>query len=141
MRNLLKNSLVRFVIVGCLNTGLGAVLMFVFYEYFHLGYWGSSGASYFLASIFSFFANRTFTFENKESIIKTIPRFAVNIAICYIAAYLMAKPLIYFILRKGMPFYDIREKIALYSGMVLFTALNYFGQKFLVFQNKKKEEL
>lgn len=130
------DTLWRFIIVGLFNTFLGVVTMFGLYHWFNLGYWGASALSYFLCSLISFFLNKRFTFKNNESYLKTGLRFALNIGVCYFAAYLMAKPLVKMaLLSFGWQWHqDVVEQIAMLFGMCLFTAFNYFGQKWLVFK-------
>ena len=61
--------------------------------------------------------------------------FILNIALSYFIAYGLAKPLInYFLNSKPQ---NIRENIALFTGMCLFTGLNYLGQRFVVFNKRK----
>jgi hypothetical protein len=64
--------------------------------------------------------------------------FILNIAISYFIAYGLAKPLInYFLNNKPQ---NIRENVALFVGMCLFTGLNYLGQRFVVFVRSKNEK-
>ena len=124
----------RFIIVGLFNTFLGVVTMFGFYH-LGLGYWGASGLSYFLCSIVSFFLNKSFTSKNTDGVVGTGLRFAVNIAVCYLAAYLIAKPLV----RQALNVWGwqlsagVVDQAAMLAGMCFFTAFNYLGQKFMVF--------
>lgn len=121
----------RFILVGILNTAVGAGIMFFCYNILHLGYWLSSAANYILASILSYFLNRNFTFRYKGRSYRTVLRFALNIALCYGAAYGIAKPLV----RAALSGYStgIQENLAMLVGMCLFVALNYLGQRFFVF--------
>lgn len=134
----MKKQVVRFILVGIFNTILGILTMFYFYNFLGWGYWGSSATSYTLGSVISFFLNKHFTFKNKDSYLATGIKFAVNIGLCYFTAYLIAKPLVrYLLLVMGFGFsVSIVEQIAMLVGMVLFTALNFLGQKLLVFGQK-----
>ena len=82
------------VLVGVVNTLFGTAIMFVFYNVFHLSYWLSSASNYVFGSILSYFLNKYFTFQSKGSSGKTIGRFVINITICYLCAYGLAKPLV-----------------------------------------------
>jgi len=134
----MKNQVVKFILVGIFNTILGIFTMFSFYNFFGWGYWGSSATSYTLGSIISFFLNKSFTFKNQDSYLFTGIKFTVNIGICYFAAYLIAKPLVrYLLLEMDYSFtLSIIEQLAMLVGMVLFTGLNFFGQKLYVFGQK-----
>ena len=139
MKKIIDGELVRFIIVGLFNTFLGMVTMFGFYH-LGMGYWGASGLSYFLCSIVSFFLNTRFTFRNEEAVAQTAVRFAVNIAICYFAAYLVAKPAVRWLLAvSGARLAaDIVDQIAMLAGMCFFTAFTYLGQQFMVFGRPKE---
>lgn len=134
LRKIFDLKLLKFLFVGILNTILGLTLMFLFYHLAHLGYWGSSAISYILASIFSFFMNKYFTFQKKSALLKTAFLFACNIAVCYFIAYLIAKPLTIVVLSGTSLADSTVEQIAMVFGMGLFTILNYFGQRFVAFK-------
>jgi len=125
----------KFILVGIINTVVGSAIMFSLYNIVHLSYWISSACNYFFTSILSFFLNKYFTFTIKEWSLFMVVAFIFNIAISYFIAYGFAKPLMnYFLHSKPQ---NIRENIALFVGMCLFTGLNYLGQRFIVFRNKK----
>ena len=106
--------------------------MFVFYNVFHLSYWISSASNYFFGSILSYFLNKNFTFKYGAFDFKSVLRFTINILVCYIIAYSVAKPLIRHLL-EGQSV-TIQENIAMLVGTVLFTGLNYLGQRFFAFK-------
>ena len=136
-----SSQFVRFGIVGILNTLIGAGVMLFAYNVLHCGYWISSALNYFIGSIFSFIANKYFTFKCKKQSIREIIRFTVNIMTCYLVAYGIAKPLVKCGLRKIGLGIDKghTEQLAMICGMVLFVLLNYIGQKLFVFKNGRKE--
>ena len=132
MRKLFDSTAVRFVLVGAVNTLFGAGIMFIFYNCLHLSYWLSSASNYFFGSILSYFLNKYFTFRRTERSAKYIVRFVINISVCYFAAYSVAKPLITQLLASASV--TAQENIAMLAGMVIFTVLNYFGQKLFAFK-------
>ena len=123
----------KFIIVGVANTIFGTGIMFVFYNVFHLNYWISSCSNYFFGSILSYFLNKYFTFKSQNNNRKTMVKFVLNIAVCYLLAYGISKPLLAQILSR----YDkvFQENIAMIFGMCLFVGLNYLGQRFWVFKS------
>ena len=140
---LFDKKLLRFILVGLFNTLMGAVTMFGFYNLLRMGYWGSSALSYFLCSVISFFLNRNYTFGDKGGYGPAALKFAANIVICYALAYLAAKPLTLYILEalaKDLPAIApaLAEQFAMLVGMVFFTGLNYLGQRFFVFPDKRE---
>ncbi len=54
----------RFLLVGVVNTLVGAAIMFGLYNLAGCSYWVSSATNYVLTSILSFFLNRSFTFQS-----------------------------------------------------------------------------
>jgi hypothetical protein len=64
--------------------------------------------------------------------------FALTIAFSYLIAYGISKPIINYLL-KDFPV-KIRENIALFTGMCLFTGINYLGQRLVVFKPKGDDE-
>ena len=134
LANLLDKTLLRFIVVGVINTLVGTAIMFTLYNVIHLSYWVSSACNYFFTSILSFFLNKYFTFSVKNWTIFMIIAFIANIALCYFIAYGIAKPAMNFLLREAPP--RTRENFALLTGMCLFTGLNYLGQRLVVFRKK-----
>ncbi|HWK23749.1 MAG TPA: GtrA family protein [Ureibacillus sp.] len=130
--NLLDAKFWKFIIVGIINTIVGTAIMFGSYNLLHLSYWTSSAANYILTSILSYFLNKYFTFQHKGSNWKSALRFSVNIAVCYILAYGIAKPFTLLLLTDVS--HKVQENVAMFVGMVLFTLLNYLGQRFFAFK-------
>jgi len=125
-------TILKFLIVGVVNTLFGTAVMFSLYNLAGCSYWISSAANYILGSILSFFLNKYFTFQNKERSWRQVVRFTVNIAACYLIAYGAAKPAVRMLL-SGQSV-SIQENAAMLVGMCLFTGLNYFGQRFFAFR-------
>ena len=66
LKNLFDEKLLKFILVGVVNTLVGMAIMFGLYNLAHCSYWVSSAANYILTSILSYFLNKYFTFKNKE---------------------------------------------------------------------------
>ena len=134
--SLFDAKLLRFLIVGVINTLVGSAIMFGLYNLAHCSYWVSSAANYILTSILSFFLNKYFTFQNKEQSLSQVLRFVINIAVCYGLAYGIAKPLCRALLANASV--SVRDNVSMLVGMVLFTGLNYLGQRFFAFKSKEE---
>ena len=132
---IIQNTVLRFILVGVINTLVGTAIMFGLYNLAHCSYWVSSASNYILTSILSFFLNKFFTFQNKEKSIGQVVRFAVNIAVCYLLAYGIAKPLCLYLLSGVVT--SVRDNVSMFVGMCLFTAFNYCGQRFFAFRNNE----
>ena len=136
--SLFDAKLWKFLLVGVLNTLVGNGLMFLLYNWVHMGYWPSTAVSYALASVMSYFLNLYFTFKYKGSGIGVVLRFSLNIVVCYLLAYGLAKPAMELLLSGASK--AVRENIAMLTGMCLFVGFNYLGQRFFAFRETKKED-
>ena len=125
----------RFLLVGAANTLFGSAVMFLCYNLFHLSYWVSSAANYVFGSILSYFLNKYYTFRKKERSLGMVVRFVLNISLCYLIAYGAAKPLMARLL-SGFGV-SVQENGAMLVGMGLFVILNYCGQRFFAFRDRK----
>lgn len=123
---------IKFLIVGVINTIVGTGLMFILYNIFSVNYWISSASNYVVGSIVSYFLNKYFTFRNKEKSWKQIGLFVLNITVCYLLAYGLAKPIVSFAL--GGFSEKVQGNVSMLAGMGIFVILNYLGQRMLVFK-------
>lgn len=136
MKELFDRKLWKFLLVGVANTLVGSAVMFGCYNLLGLGYWLSSAANYICGSILSYFLNKYFTFRSQEK--GTAGRFVVNILLCYLLAYGLARPLVHHLLAVFTP--AARDNAAMLVGLILFTGLNYLGQRWFVFSERKTEK-
>ncbi len=135
MRRLIDEKLLKFISVGIVNTILGMAIMFGTYNLAGCSYWVSSAANYIIVSILSYVLNKTFTFRHKGEVAASSVRFALNIAVCYLVAYGVAKPLAIWMLEGCST--AVQENVAMFAGMCIFTGLNYIGQRLFVFKGEK----
>lgn len=127
----LNQKLIRFFLVGCVNTLVGLLVMLASYYVLILGYWMSSALNYLVSSVCSYVLNRKYTFGCTQKNWKLPFRFAVNIIICYFLAYSVAVPLTAFFLQNADPAFT--EMAAMLAGMLIFSGLNFIGQSLFVF--------
>ncbi len=136
------SSFFRFLIVGCINTLVGYGVMFGLYNlaglhrWGDLGFWLSSAANYVIGSIVSYFLNKHFTFRNTEKGSKVVGRFILNITVCYLLAYGLAKPVVTWLLSNTGWSQQIQGNLAMLGGSALFVMLNYLGQRFFAFRKR-----
>ena len=117
----------KFILVGIINTLVGTTVMFVAYNLCHLNYWVSSASNYVVGSIVSYFLN-----QYKKKSWKQVGIFVVNITICYLLAYGLAKPFVNWILAGQETV--VRDNVSMLVGMVAFVVFNYLGQRTVVFK-------
>ncbi len=137
LKQIFDIKFLKFLLVGLINTVVGAGVMFLLYNVAHCGYWFSSACNYIVGGIVSFFLNKYFTFTNHEKSLKQIILFILNLLVCYVISYLLAKKAVYALLSSQSE--KIRDNISMLIGMGLYTILNYFGQRLLVFAAKGKK--
>ena len=140
LKKIFDPTFFRFIVVGVINTLVGYGVMFGLYNLagLHLwgdtGYWISSAANYVVGSIVSFFLNKHFTFRSREKGAGVVIRFLVNISVCYLLAYGLAKPAVSWALG-GMGLSEqLQGNLTMLFGSGLFVLLNYFGQRFFAFK-------
>lgn len=135
MKKIFDPSMLRFLLVGVVNTLVGAGIMFLLYNLAGCSYWLSSAANYVAGGVVSYFLNKYYTFKNTERSWRQVLRFALNVAVCWLLAYGIAKPLA---LRLLAGFDEkLQTNAAMLAGLCLYTALNYFGQRFFAFRTKE----
>ena len=127
----IDKKLVKFLLVGTLNTFIGSLIMFALYNLLGASYWLSSALNYAIGGIVSFFLNKYFTFQNRAKSVKQVLFFVLNLAACYFVSYFFAKRLMFLLL--GNCSQKWRENISLFVGMCFYTVLNYIGQRLFVF--------
>lgn len=129
----MDTTLLRFLLVGLVNTAVGCGTMFLLYNLAGCSYWISSAANYITGGIVSFFLNKHFTFRDHKRSWKQAVKFATSVIICYLAAYGLAKPIVcQFLSTQSV---RVQENFAMLSGAGIYTMLNYLGQRYLVFRH------
>jgi putative flippase GtrA len=124
------DTLFRFLLVGAINTliGLGSIY---FLLWAGAGYWISTFIGNGTGAAASYFLNKAFTFKSNKPFVKSGFLFAVLIAGCYFISYSLSRQAAWF-LQGHLPFDS--ETAAVLFGTVLYTVLNYLGQKYIVFK-------
>lgn len=126
----------KFILAGVSNTLIGMLLIFFFYNKLELGYWASTAMGYLAGGVWAYFMSRYFVFRYEKKEKWLIIRFALNMAVCYFMAYLIAKPVAVRICQSVVPQFSAErtEKTAIVMGMGIYTMLNFLGQKFICFR-------
>ena len=122
------------MLVGVVNTLVGIAVMFFCFNVLAWSYWVSSALNYMVGSIVSYLLNKRYTFQQKGNDWHTVWKFIVNVSVCYVLAYGLAKPFVAWML-SGVTT-NIQGNAALFVGMVLFVGFNYIGQRFWAFSTR-----
>ncbi len=131
------NSLVRFLLVGIVNTFIGLFFMFFFLNVVGVSYWVSTFTGNTIGASVSFLLNRSFTFKSNISFHKGLPRFIAIIFICYFSAYSCSEKLVELTSSFLLLSTSIEENASVLLGSTFYTIANYLGQKYFVFKNIK----
>ncbi|MBM7691206.1 putative flippase GtrA [Peribacillus deserti] len=142
LKNCLKltSPFIRFLLVGIVNTLIGLSSILILMNILGVGYWYSTLAGNAIGAVASFFLNRAFTFKSSVSYGKSAFRFAGVIVICYFLSYSVS----------GMLAENVQSMLAftpgtsaqntaVLIGSLLYTVLNFMGQKYFVFYRRVQE--
>ncbi|KOP83007.1 GtrA family protein [Cytobacillus solani] len=128
------NSFIRFFIVGVINTLTGLSTMFLLLNIAELSYWFSTFIGNSIGAIVSYSLNRTFTFQSKVTIKKSVPRFIAVILFCYLFSYKVSEMAAGMIIGKFPLIRLTGENLAIIIGTAVYMITNYFGQRLYVFR-------
>lgn len=125
-----NSSLVRFLLVGIVNTLVGLMIMFLLLHIAGFSYWTSTFTGNAAGAFVSFLLNRSFTFKSDIPVQKGLPKFLTIILICYFFSYFVSEQLTEQFSYVSPSF---GQNVAVLIGSVLYTISNYLGQKYFVF--------
>ena len=134
LKKFFSNQAVRFLRVGAINTLVGTGIMFLLLNLTPTPYWLCVAANYITGGIVSYFLNKYFTFRNNEKSFKQVVLFVAVVAVCALLAHGIAKPLVFKLLAGKSE--SLQKNISALAGTVLYTVLNFVGQKFIAFKKK-----
>ena len=134
MKKLLQSEVFRYVLVGGSNTAICWVLSFLL-PYAGLGYWTISAVTMVFGAVYTYLLNRRYTFRRGDiAHKKAMPKFILNISICYVLSYVLLKPFLNRIAPPDFLSTEIWTGVTLIIANVVYIILNYVGQKFFAFR-------
>ena len=149
LKNFFDIKLLKFFLVGILNTliGEGIVLLLTNPVGWKQYSWGPGAAAFIgvvAGSIVSFFLNKSVTFKNKEKGWKPVFRFTVNILLCMLVRVAVATAVSAISKGAGWTMFGMdvdtfAGNLSWAVGAAVFVILNYVGQRFFAFREKKEE--
>ncbi|MBQ8996058.1 MAG: GtrA family protein [Oscillospiraceae bacterium] len=134
-----KETLI-YLIVGLTNTAIGWIETYIYNNFFHWGYWTTSVVVFCIGLIFTFVLNRKYTFQSDEPLSKLLPKYLLEVLICFVTAYGLGKVILdWFFSNVWAPNIsaDMLNTVKGILANCAYIALNYIGQKFFVFRKKK----
>ncbi|WP_129688782.1 GtrA family protein [Gottfriedia acidiceleris] len=138
----MNKTFIRFIAVGFANTAVGLSFIYLLLHLFGFSYWISTFIGNSIGACISYILNRNFTFKSQGSVKKSIPMFIIVILSCYFIAFNLGDKIIDYILNlQDFISLNFKNDLAVLFSSGLYTILNYFGQKLLVFKNITKKQL
>ena len=135
-KHLMDKTLGRYVLVNVLCWFVGTGVMYLLYNLHIGGYWLASASNYLIGGTLGYILNRRFTFHSHSRRLVELAKYIAHMLVCYFIAYTVAPKLCAGLIEQfGL---HAAGNVALTVGMVLFTILNYFGQRYLVFRRAKQ---
>lgn len=137
IKKVFDKTLGRYMLVNLLCWLLGTSVMFLLYNLHIGGYWLASASNYLVGGTLGYFLNRKYTFHAPKRSASAALKYIVHMLACYFLSYGLAPNLCARLYERFA--LHAANNVSLLVGMVLFTILNYFGQRYVVFRPKKTD--
>jgi len=124
----MTGKILRFLLVGLVNTLIGIGMTLLLYHGFQTGYWMATAIGNGCGIVVSYLLNRRFTFSATTSLKTDGLRFLLVVLVSYLVAYRLSLYVIDFFLP------SFGGTGAILVGMILYTVLNFIGQNYWVFK-------
>lgn len=121
-------QIIKFGLVGIVNTVITLTIVFLLTHLFRIPYIIANVVGYVLGFINSYIMNRKWTFHSTGSVNSEAPRFVMT----FIIAYLIQLCVLIFLIRVV----SLREETAQLISMVIFTVVNFLGNKLFTFNER-----
>lgn len=130
-------SFLKFLIVGFVNTLVGIGLMLILKNGLDWTFWNATFTGNTAGAAVSFLLNRTFTFNSRVPIQVGGPRFIIVVLACYFISFSISRLITWKMNSITIwQFYIESDNIAILLGSIIYTIMNYIGQKSFVFKER-----
>lgn len=144
IKKLIDRTLVLYVIIGVLNYLFCTALMFLLFNVCGVSEHIAPLVNYGLGSVIWYLACRFILFPTQRTSTEQLLRFVVEIVICYLLSYYLIAPLLSKLLLRSqsvLRFFSfggetmdmICGNCEMAVGSLVYAILNYFGQRYFVF--------
>ncbi len=124
---LIKSGIIKYGLVGVINTVVTAVVIFALMNVFGVSYRISNMAGYIAGFFNSFVLNKFWTFKGKQaSTVRQFLRFTAVFAVCY----LLQHGLLVILVEKLL----LGQNLSTLIAMVFYTVLGFFFNKLFTFK-------
>ena len=136
----MNKEFIIFLVIGLVNTLFSMAVTYSIYNLLHLRYYISSFTGTFSVAVLGFFLNRRFTFSSDCKILSSMIKFFTVILLSYIIAFTLSHKLflyIFSVVNLNLSI-SIIEQIAILFAQIIFTLINFTGQKLWTFKIRKE---
>ncbi|MBL0388217.1 GtrA family protein [Tumebacillus sp. ITR2] len=133
-----NHSLVRFMLIGVINTIVGLSTTYLLLNLFGISYWISTFAGNCTGGVTSYFLNRSFTFRNTQSVGSSWWKFILVLLASYAISYSIGLQITRWVLALFTDDTSWIENVAVLVGSVLYTLTSYAGHKLFTFRDQKR---
>lgn len=139
VRDTMSRTFIKFLLVGVVNTLVGLGLMLLLLNAIGFTYWWSTFIGNTVGAIVSYSLNRSYTFRSDVVWWRGLLPFAIVILACYVIAYGLGMTIVEWILPLIVPqvSHTWIDNLAVVAGMGMYTILNFIGQRWFVFGDRK----
>jgi putative flippase GtrA len=120
--------LVKYLLVGVANTGVGLGTIYFAMYFLRLDIIPANALGYSLGILLSFILNKTWTFSSTDRVVASFLRFIIVVAVAYTAN--LATVLI------ATLHFNINRYIAQALGMLPYIAIGFLGSRFFAFRSQ-----
>ena len=128
VQNDLFCQIIKFSIVGILNTALTLSVIFILTKKLHVFYITANITGYVIGVMNSFFWNKIWVFKSGNYYIWELGSFWLNVGICY----LLQLGLLIALKEE----FGINQDLAIVAGMVMYAGCNFLGNRLFVFHKR-----
>lgn len=126
------NTFIKFLIVGSVNTFFGLSIILTLLNLLEVSYWIATFIGNSIGAIISFFLNKNITFRSKVKNSKGLALFFLVVMVSYFISYQVGYIFIIELDFLNRTYY--KEEITVIVAAIIYTLLNYIGQRFLTFK-------
>lgn len=136
------HPIIKFMIVGCINTIVALSIVFILLDFVNWPYWPATFVGTVIGACINYLLNKRFTFQSDAPLWKSFKWFIAVFLVCYFVGYQLGLTMAYFILNHWhiLPI-AYHHEAAVLIGSELYTISNYLGQRYLVFPHRSHQKI
>lgn len=125
---------IKFLVVGCINTLITLVVIYILMHLFRVDYKTSNAAGYVVGLVNSFFWNKLWVFKKRNGgLFKEVALFVIFFLICYGAQFIC---LLVLVEKMG-----VDKSLSQFLAMIVYTLLNFIFNRLFTFAVKKESSI